>query len=114
MKQPGRARRQAVLEPVLDKVADHFEIAGIEHPAGGIAVSESNQYFSLKRCHGVSACLPRLTRPGVPNCDTPRGSAVLRCHSGKLLPPSRCCLTVPPEAAYRYFALRHVPAGARE
>src|SRR6185437_16160946 len=51
MKQAGRARLESVLEPVLDKVADHLEVARIEHPSGRITVTESYQDLALKCRH---------------------------------------------------------------
>jgi hypothetical protein len=34
-----------------NEIADHFEIARVEHPACGIAMAKPHQDFSLKRRH---------------------------------------------------------------
>src|SRR5581483_2460421 len=48
MKETGRAGCEAVLEPVLHKIADHLEVARIEDPAGRITVPEPDEHFTLK------------------------------------------------------------------
>ena len=51
MEQARGARHQSLLEPVLHEVADHLEVAWIEHPTRGVAMPEPYENLTLKRGH---------------------------------------------------------------
>src|ERR1700749_1030005 len=51
MEQPWRARGEAIFEPILDEIADHFEEAGKKAPPRRIAVTEPYENLTLKGRH---------------------------------------------------------------
>src|ERR1700748_2964698 len=55
MEQPWRARGEAIFEPILDEIADHFEVARIKDPARRIAVTETYEHLTLEGRHNSHA-----------------------------------------------------------
>src|SRR5579864_2643820 len=70
VKQSRSAGCETVLEPILDEVTDHLEVARIEHPACRIAVPESDQNLALECGHQRVLGTPfadwQLNRFGLP------------------------------------------------